>query len=84
MVRGATFPLQTLAQTRKKMTDRRAASEAFDKAVASYRAYVTGEEPTRQTVHQPVAPPPQHAEPVVVIATVVGMWDAATGKAFFT
>jgi hypothetical protein len=75
-----------VAKTSKhqNMTDRRAVSEAFDKAVASYRAYVICEEHTPQNVQQPVATPPQHGELVVVIATVVGMWDAATGKALFT
>ncbi len=58
--------------------------EAFDKAVASYRAFVTGEESSHGKRRQPVTPPPQRQdETVVVVGTVVGVWDAATGNAVF-
>ena len=61
--------------------------EAFDKAVSSYRTFMADEEPAREKKSQPVPAAPtaeqqqQQQEPLLVVGTVVGMWDAATGKA---
>ena len=64
----------------------REVSVAFDKAVASYRAFVIVEaDSSQEKRRQPVSQPPQQETiaPVVVVGTVVGMWDAATGNAVF-